>query len=171
MSGLTQLTTVHNYYLIFLIFFLQGKNYVPSAGKPMWLTEEDLDNHHHIFFDDNIHNLEADSIVAIRSRETKSDAFAPLNGKETLDLHGVHLVRVPTHAPILNTSWFLEEIDKCEAALARRRRARSASTSSSSSSLQQQNSGSHSSRASKKQKTGDRRRSRGRSYSSSSSHC
>ena len=143
--------------------YWRNAGYLPSAGKPMWITLDDLEKHHHIFFDDNIHNLPGDSIVAARSRAKQSDTFAPLGGEETLDLHGVHLVRVPTHAPILNERWFLEEIDKCESALARRRsssdresallppsaassKRRKTSRSSSSSSVKSEKGGSGSSR-------------------------
>lgn len=93
-------------------------DYVPSAGKPLWLTESELSSVHHIFFDDNIHNLENDSIVAVRFRNTTNDDFTALSGAETLALHGRHLIRVPTVEPILNQRWFLEQIDACEAAVA-----------------------------------------------------
>ena len=39
----------------------------------------------------------------------------PLNGHDTLSMQGVHLVKVPTIAPVLNVNYFLEQIDKCEA--------------------------------------------------------
>eukprot|EP00657_Telonema_sp_P-1_P009660 TRINITY_DN3901_c0_g1_i1.p1 TRINITY_DN3901_c0_g1~~TRINITY_DN3901_c0_g1_i1.p1 ORF type:complete len:308 (+),score=63.24 TRINITY_DN3901_c0_g1_i1:64-987(+) len=89
--------------------------YTPSAGKPMWLTHSDH-NCHHIFFDDNIHNIPSDSIVAVRARQTSSCQFVPLGGEETIALHGVHLVGGPTIEPILNRNYFLEKIDACEAA-------------------------------------------------------
>eukprot|EP00658_Telonema_sp_P-2_P065456 TRINITY_DN54690_c0_g1_i1.p1 TRINITY_DN54690_c0_g1~~TRINITY_DN54690_c0_g1_i1.p1 ORF type:complete len:387 (-),score=85.74 TRINITY_DN54690_c0_g1_i1:60-1220(-) len=91
--------------------------YLPGGGKPLWLTMDDVSTHH-VFFDDNIHNLADDSIVAVRARGTAGCAFEPLSGEDTLALHGVHLVRVPTIAPILNLNWFLERIEECGAAWA-----------------------------------------------------
>ena len=76
------------------------------------------DTTHHIFFDDNIHNIEDDAIVAVRQRRTRKDRFRALSGEETLDLQGVHLVRVPTVEPILNDNWFYEQIQRCERNLA-----------------------------------------------------
>ena len=93
----------------------------PSAGKPLWITSSELGAVVHIFFDDNIHNIADDSIVAARQRETAGDAFTPLSGEATIALQGVHLVRTPTVEPILNDLWFVEQIDRCEAALAARR--------------------------------------------------
>lgn len=90
--------------------------YAPQAGKPLWLTQEDV-TCHHIFFDDNIHNLANDSIVAVRQRSGENDSFVPLSGEDTLSQHGRHIVRVPTIEPILNVDWFLEQIDACEASL------------------------------------------------------
>eukprot|EP00656_Telonema_subtile_P052011 TRINITY_DN7129_c0_g1_i3.p1 TRINITY_DN7129_c0_g1~~TRINITY_DN7129_c0_g1_i3.p1 ORF type:complete len:245 (+),score=44.33 TRINITY_DN7129_c0_g1_i3:239-973(+) len=87
----------------------------PSSGKPLWLTRDDR-SCHHIFFDDNIHNLVDDSIVAVRARDDESCKFVPLSGEDTLALAGVHLVRVPTIEPILNPNYFLERIEECEAA-------------------------------------------------------
>ena len=88
-------------------------NYHPSAGKPLWITKAD-DRYHHIFFDDNIKNNEEDSIVAARIRETSADDFKALDGKSTLRLHGIHLVKVPTYAAVLDKNWFLKAIDACE---------------------------------------------------------
>ena len=87
--------------------------YSPSAGKPLWMTGDDR-KIQHIFFDDNIHNDIADSIVAVRHRVNCEDSFTPLSGKDTLDLQGRHLVRVPTIEPIMNCRWFLDQITKCE---------------------------------------------------------
>ena len=97
-------------------FWWRDHDYHPSAGKPLWLTKDDKDNHH-IFFDDNIHNDPSDGIVAVRVRENKTcQEFQPLNGDEILKLHEVHLVRVPTYEAILDENWFLKEIEKCEKA-------------------------------------------------------
>ena len=88
-------------------------NFSPGAGKPLWLTEKDA-LHHHIFFDDNIKNDPNDSIVAVRARTDASQTFQPLTGEETIALHGMHLVRVPTFKPILDETWFLKQIEACE---------------------------------------------------------
>jgi hypothetical protein len=90
----------------------------PSAGKPVWITRDARAEHHHIFFDDNIHNKANDSIVAVRARDTSGAPFQPLSGEDTLKQHGVHLVRTPTVEPILNENWFVEQIDAAEARLA-----------------------------------------------------
>ena len=87
--------------------------YHPSAGKPLWINKND-DRHHHIFFDDNIKNNADDSIVAARIRETNSDDFKALDGKSTLRLHGINLIKVPTYAAVLDKNWFLKAIDACE---------------------------------------------------------
>jgi len=87
----------------------------PDAGKPMWLTSNDK-SVHHIFFDDNIHNIPDDSIVAIRARTDSTEGFEALDGESTLALHGLHLVRVPTICPVLDVDYFLNKINECEAA-------------------------------------------------------
>lgn len=94
--------------------------YAPAAGKPLWLTIEDQDRQH-IFFDDNIHNDAADSIVAVRARERPGVPFSPLSGETTRQLQDTFLVRVPTIDPILNPDWFLERIAICEASFRSRR--------------------------------------------------
>ena len=88
--------------------------WAPSAGKPLWVTESDTETLH-IFFDDNLHPLADDSIIAVRSRPSPTEPFRSLSGEEALALHGTHLVRVPTAAPILDQRWFLDRIDECEA--------------------------------------------------------
>ena len=90
----------------------------PDAGKPLWITDDDTQRCHHIFFDDNIHNLEDDSIVGVRSRASAAEPFVALGGRETIALQGKHLVRVPTVEPILNQEWFLEQIEQAERARA-----------------------------------------------------
>jgi hypothetical protein len=98
-------------------------HYSPSAGKPLFVTRAE-ENMHEIFFDDNIHNDPNDSIVAVRVRKEEGkegkdgeseSGWYPLNGHDTLSMQGVHLVKVPTIAPVLNVNYFLEQIDKCEA--------------------------------------------------------
>jgi len=89
----------------------------PSAGKPVWITRDDRACQH-IFFDDGIRSSAGESSVAVRVRESAGHAFRTVSGAEALLEHGVHLVRTPTMEPILNHAWFLEEIAKCEAALA-----------------------------------------------------
>mmetsp|Transcript_58581 Transcript_58581/g.96710 ORF Transcript_58581/g.96710 Transcript_58581/m.96710 type:complete len:422 (+) Transcript_58581:80-1345(+) len=91
--------------------------YLPSAGKPLWLTLDNASTHH-IFFDDNIHNDPSDSIVAVRMRATSQEPFLPQSGEATCRLQGIFLVRVPTVEPILNPFWFLERIAECEKARA-----------------------------------------------------
>jgi len=91
----------------------------PENGKPLWLTQDD-NSTHHIFFDDNIHNLAHDSIVAVRSRESEGSPFEAMSGSDTLLQHGVHLVRVPTLGPLLNHNWFVEKIEQCEIERTRR---------------------------------------------------
>jgi hypothetical protein len=75
----------------------------------LWITQND-DKHQHIFFDDNIHNIASDSIVAVRRRATSSEAYRALSGEETLSLQARHLVRTPTVEPILNKQWFLQQV-------------------------------------------------------------
>ena len=52
--------------------------------------------------------------MAARIRETSADDFKALDGKSTLRLHGIHLVKVPTYAAVLDKNWFLKAIDACE---------------------------------------------------------
>lgn len=80
----------------------------PQAGKPVWKTLPGS-NEHHILFDDNIHNLEFDSIAAVRE-QLPSGGFRSLEGNEIQKEHGFHLIRVPTIEPILNRGWFCEQI-------------------------------------------------------------
>ena len=68
------------------------------------------DSWHHIFFDDNIHNREGDSIVAVRVRESEGDPFVAATGDHTRRLHGAFLRKVPTWQPILNRGWFVDKV-------------------------------------------------------------
>ena len=91
--------------------FWSSNNYAPYAGKPVWIRSSNV---HHIFFDDNIHNDPVDSIVSVRSElEQSIGTFRSLNGKEIIEMHGKHIVKVPTIEPCLNRSWFLTQIHQC----------------------------------------------------------
>ena len=91
----------------------KAHQYSPSAGKPLWVTEQDSLTHP-IFFDDNIHNHPRDSIVAVRVRPTATSAYAALAPERALETHGVLTQRTPTFAAILDPSWFLRKIASCE---------------------------------------------------------
>jgi hypothetical protein len=73
------------------------------------------------------HNLEHNSIACVReecirnngtncgsssssSSSTTKTTFRTLTGCETLEQHGLHLIRVPTVQAILQKRWFLEQI-------------------------------------------------------------
>jgi hypothetical protein len=104
--------------------FWKTHQWEPWAGKPIWM----LPDVQHILLDDNIHNLQHDGIAGVRKQvqsngsleagddvsSLKNNAictFTSLKGQELLDQHGVHLIRVPTVAPILRPTWFLEQIE------------------------------------------------------------
>lgn len=115
----------------------------PACGKPLWLTLGDASTYQ-LFFDDNIQcaaaarpdahvcrserlpalrvrrsNDAKDSIVSVRARrDDTSPAFAPLSGAQICALHGAAVRRVPTILPVLDTGWFLAEVERCEARLA-----------------------------------------------------
>lgn len=105
----------------------------PSAGKPLWLTADDGETTH-LFLDDNIHDSEHDSIVAVRARPSAlapgdgsaapsaAGQFRPLSGEATRALRGLALVPVPTLRAVLDERWMLAQIDACEAAVGRARR-------------------------------------------------
>ena len=95
----------------------RGSGYAPSAGKPLWLTLDEVLVARQLFFDDNIHNDATDSIVAVRGRPTADAPFVPLSGELTRRLHGIVLRRVPTMQPILDADWFLQQIDASGTAL------------------------------------------------------
>ena len=85
--------------------FWTKNHWEPWAGKPVWI----LDDIQHIILDDNIHNLPHDSIAS--AREKLSDgSFRTLTGPEIQQQQGRHLIRVPTVAPVLRPTWFLEQI-------------------------------------------------------------
>jgi hypothetical protein len=87
--------------------FWKKHNHEPWAGKPIWISSDR--SYHHLLFDDNIHNLEHDSIASIRF-QTPDGTFATLTSRDILQQHGVHLVRVPAVEPILYPHWFLDMI-------------------------------------------------------------
>jgi diadenosine tetraphosphate (Ap4A) HIT family hydrolase len=72
-------------------------------------------SHHHIFFDDNIHNRAEDSIIALRVRESEGQPFVAVSGELTRRLHGAFLRKVPTWEPILDVDWFVAQVAACEA--------------------------------------------------------
>jgi hypothetical protein len=102
--------------------FWKRNGWDPTAGKPVWIpsygkttTPNDDDKKpydHHLFFDDNIHNLEHDGIACVR-RQVSSDgaAYITLDGATMHhEAQGVHLLRVPTIEPVLNPNWYMEQI-------------------------------------------------------------
>ena len=89
--------------------YWKKRSYEPWAGKPVWA----LPDVQHILLDDNIHNLEHDSIAGVRQQQSDG-TFRRLQGKELLDQQGIHLIRVPTIAPLLRHSWFLEQIQAAQ---------------------------------------------------------
>ena len=101
-------------------FWSQNKQN-PRYGKPVWVHRccEHLSSPLHIIFDDNIRNDPFDSIVAVRYQDNDESQegtryFRALCGKKIQTLQGKHLVRVPTYKPILQRSWFLQQIEQCE---------------------------------------------------------
>ena len=102
-------------------------NNAPWAGKPVWthrqasstasVSGEHSFSCHHIFFDDNIHNDESDSIAAVRV-EDKGGIYKSLSGQEILEMQGLHLIKVPTVSPVLDPDWFLHRIQEAEERLA-----------------------------------------------------
>ena len=110
-------------------------NWEPWAGKPVWITENYAPNHHHVLFDDNVHNLPHDGIASVRRKVDKTSTrkstdnsnnngdeivlFESLPGPDIQSMQGLHLVRVPTIEPILNEHWFLEQFRKVQTAALR----------------------------------------------------
>lgn len=99
--------------------FWAGNEWEPWAGKPVWVpsTSSTSSAEHHVLFDDNIHNLESDSIASVR-RIQDDGTYRLLSGQEIQEMQGVHLIRVPTIEPILNRQWFVEQIDRAQAKFA-----------------------------------------------------
>jgi hypothetical protein len=93
--------------------FWKQHDYQQWAGKPVWMLN-DSSKFHHLLMDDNIHNLHHDSIASVRRQVRLSDnseTFETLCSEECLQLHGVHLLRIPTIEPVLNPMWFAEQIE------------------------------------------------------------
>lgn len=84
----------------------------PGSGKPLWLTLSD--HGFPLFFDDNIHNDGANSIVSCRVRAKNDAPFVTVPGDMVRRLHGSCLRKVPTWMPALDDAWFLDEIARCE---------------------------------------------------------
>jgi hypothetical protein len=91
--------------------FWKSHNFEPWAGKPVWIG---LDGYHHLLLDDNIHPLEHDGIAGVRERQGDG-SFESLPGSRILEHFGVNLIRVPTVAPLLRPSWFVEQISLAQA--------------------------------------------------------
>ena len=107
--------------------FWKNNDWEPWAGKPVWMTPPSS-KHHHVLFDDNIHNLPHDGIAGIRRQrqqqvpaaDSAADeasagdiaVFESVTGAEIQKMHGLHLIRVPTVEPIMNRDWFLQQLDK-----------------------------------------------------------
>ena len=90
-------------------------------------------DHHHILLDDNIHNDPNDGIGAVRvpvpveetdefddNDDNDNDtnvvdematSYVSLRGKGALEMHGRHLIRVPTLRPLLEDDWFVRRIE------------------------------------------------------------
>jgi hypothetical protein len=89
--------------------FWAANGWEPWAGKPVWISHTRKE--HHVLLDDNIHNLENDSIASIRE-EQEDGTYRFLSGREIQMMQGIHLIRVPTLEPIWNRGWLLEQLDK-----------------------------------------------------------
>jgi hypothetical protein len=106
--------------------FWKQNNWNPTAGKPVWIPK----NHntqscydHHLFFDDNIHNLPNDGIASVRKQQ-QDGTFVTMDGATMHEeSQGVHLIRVPTIEPVLNPNWYIEQITQAQSRLQARLRA------------------------------------------------
>ena len=100
--------------------FWRDNNHAPWSGKPVWARTNisSSHNHHHILLDDNIHNDPFDGAGGIRvpAKEEKEDdkhsSYESLHGSEALNMHGKHLIRVPTICPLMEDDWFIQQIEK-----------------------------------------------------------
>eukprot|EP01094_Clydonella_sp_ATCC50884_P029727 TRINITY_DN9402_c0_g1_i2.p1 TRINITY_DN9402_c0_g1~~TRINITY_DN9402_c0_g1_i2.p1 ORF type:complete len:214 (-),score=71.30 TRINITY_DN9402_c0_g1_i2:76-717(-) len=106
----------------------RDNKYLPSAGKTLWFTKQhgtdggggtegpDSANAdaHHIFFDDNIHHKEHDSIVCIRGRASPSERFHSVSGGNLLHYHNSMLVKAFVVKAVLDRDYFLTAIARCE---------------------------------------------------------
>ena len=108
--------------------FWRDNNHAPWAGKPVWSnTSVHGHHHHHVLLDDNIHNDPSDGAGGIRvpvvvengeggggggdSNNNCYNRYESLHGDKALDLHGRHLIRVPTIRPSLEDDWFIRQIE------------------------------------------------------------
>jgi hypothetical protein len=116
--------------------FWDENDCAPWAGKPVWARTSGNQydrrqqyKHHHILLDDNIHNDPNDGAGAVRissalngvdNHDDTSPTTAPtpttsqytsLHGNEALEMHGKHLIRVPTVRPIIEPDWFIRQIE------------------------------------------------------------
>ena len=95
----------------------KGHGYSPSAGKPLWLTLDKANRWgRHLFFDDNIHADPDDSIVAVRARKVAGvdSPFTAVSGAATIKLHGSVTKKVAAMCPILDHTWFLQQVNVME---------------------------------------------------------
>ena len=79
--------------------------------------------HHHVLFDDNIHNLPHDGIACLRQEimtqeegtgGTSSSSYRNVAGTDLTHYQGRHLIRVPTIAPVLNPQWYIEQLQQAQ---------------------------------------------------------
>lgn len=98
-------------------FFWKGHEYKPEAGKPLWIAADDS-SVQHIFFDDNIHDMADNSIVAVRASMAIGDSsgicFHSVSGEATQQLQGCLLVKAQPAVAIRRMDYFLDEIQRCE---------------------------------------------------------
>ncbi|KAL9178435.1 hypothetical protein ACHAXT_003765, partial [Thalassiosira profunda] len=96
--------------------FWADNNHAPHAGKPVWARTDSTGgaghrhDHHHILLDDNIHNDPYDGAGGIRIPRSGT-SYESLRGEEALQMHGKHLIRVPTIRPLMEDGWFIEQIE------------------------------------------------------------
>ena len=57
------------------------------------------------------------TVAAVRV-EDKGGIYKSLSGQEILEMQGLHLIKVPTVAPVLDQDWFLHRIQEAEERLA-----------------------------------------------------
>ena len=102
--------------------FWRDNNHQPWSGKPVWArtngsSNNHPHNHHHILLDDNIHNDPNDGAGGIRilvtgsNKDKSMSSYASLHGNKALEMHGIHLIRVPTIRPLLEDDWFIQQIE------------------------------------------------------------
>ena len=102
--------------------YWRQNEWLPTAGKPVWIPHYDDQStfDHHLFFDDNIHNLSDDGIACVRKQQ-EDGTFVTVDGaKMHQESQGVHLIRVPTIEPVLNPNWFVEKIESAQVRLQER---------------------------------------------------